>query len=208
MKTPRDEEVYAAVLAGELEVDAEGRIWRVMKRGWSRWEHKTVSRPCQRVRAENDTGDYLMIRSMWNGKRVCTGAHRLVFRHFKGPIPEGLTVNHDNGKKKDNRPGNLLLATYSDQMKHAYRTELKAEDGEVNPAAKVTDATVEEIRREYARGGVTQKEIADRVGLKFQTISKIVRGDRRRKQAGPIGDYVRRRNQPDRDRNSVGQFTS
>jgi predicted XRE-type DNA-binding protein len=208
MKTPRDEEVYAAVLAAELEIDAEGRIWRVRKRCWSRWELKTVSRPCPRVRAENDVGDYLMIRSMWNGERACTGAHRLVFRHFKGPIPKGLTVNHDNGKKKDNRPDNLLLATYSEQMKHAYRTELKTEDGESNKAAKITDSMVVEIREEYALGGVTQREIADRIGVKLDAVSKIVRGKRRRKQEGPTADYTSRRIQPDRNRNSAGQFTS
>jgi helix-turn-helix protein len=44
-----------------------------------------------------------------------------------------------------------------------------------------------------AAGGVTQAKLAERYGVKFQTISKIVRGDARTMQAGPTADYVERR---------------
>lgn len=180
MKQPQDEEVYRAVLAGELEIDAEGRIWRVAKRGWDRWRHETVTRPCQRVRAENDVGPYLMIRAMRNGRRFCTGAHRLVYRHFKGPIPPGLTVNHNNGKKKDNRPGNLLLATYSEQVLHA-RNILKVgrldQDGEANAMAKLRAGAVREIRRRRA-AGESLKSIGSAFLISPQEVSKIAKRER------------------------------
>ena len=51
--------------------------------------------------------------------RVNASAHRLVWRHFHGPIPDGMTINHKNGKKQDNRPENLEVMTYAEQTKHA-----------------------------------------------------------------------------------------
>jgi len=149
-----------------------------------------------------------MVRSMKGGKRFCTGAHRLVYRHFNGPIPDGLTINHKNGEKQDNRPENLEVVTYSENTKHAYRIGLMNEDGERNPAAKLSNDSIKLIREEYAKGGVSQEKIGEKYGVKFQTISKIVRGDRRKTQPGPTGDYVDRRNQPERERNHLGQFRS
>jgi hypothetical protein len=180
MKKPQDEMVYAAVLAGELEIDAEGRIWRLMKRGWDRWQNKTVTRPCRRVRAENDVGAYLMIRSMWNRERVCTGAHRLVFRHFKGPIPPGITVNHENGQKKDNRPENLTLATYSAQARHALhvlRVGRVDQNGERNAMAKLREGSVREIRRRRI-AGESLRTIAEDFRVSDRTVSKIARRER------------------------------
>lgn len=180
MKQPRDEEVYTAVLAGEQTIDDMGRIWRVAKRGWSRWELKSVTRPCRKVRAEHDTGDYLMARSMINGRRYQTGAHRLVFRHFNGPIPSGLTVNHINGKKKDNRPGNLELATYPQQAMHA-RHVLKVghldQNGERNSMAKLTALDIPLIRKRRAAGEKLNAIAAD-FNVSDRTISKVARGDR------------------------------
>ena len=114
--------VYAAVLMGELTIDDQGRIWRVAARRGNRWTGGTHSIPCEPRRAEKDIGEYLAIRMMLDLKRTHALAHRLVWRHFKGPIPEGLTVNHKNGKKKENWPDNLELATHSEQMLHAIHT--------------------------------------------------------------------------------------
>ena len=64
-------------------------------------------------------GDYLQVRTMIDGKRIHALAHRLVWFHFNGPIPPGLTINHKKGNKKDNRPEMLELATYAEQVRHA-----------------------------------------------------------------------------------------
>jgi hypothetical protein len=42
-----------------------------------------------------------------------------VWRVLRGPLPEGLTINHINGVKDDNRPDNLELATHFEQREHA-----------------------------------------------------------------------------------------
>lgn len=158
------------VQSGEWKIDNQGRVWT-----------------CRGKRAEKrlQTG-YLMVRRMINGFRYVGLAHRLVWQYFYGDIPPGRCINHRNGAKDDNRPENLEIVTYSENQKHAYRIGLSDEHGERNPAAKLSDATVEAIRQIYAAGGITQSELAIRYGVAFQTISKIIRGERRARQAGAV----------------------
>lgn len=176
--TERDERIYRAVLSGELEIDSQGQIWRAKKRGWDRWKNQVVMRPCRRVRAENDIGEYLQIRVMVNKRRDYTGAHRLVFRHFHGQIPPGLTINHKDGQKKNNHPDNLELATYADQARHAIRVLMVGrtdQGGEKNAMAKLRAGAVREIRRRRA-AGESLKSIAMAFNVSDRTISKIARG--------------------------------
>lgn len=111
--------VYMAVESGELKIDIHGCIWRLAARRWNRWAGETKLIPCRLRRAENDTGQYLQVRTMFNRKRHHALAHRLVWIHFFGRIPAGMTINHRNGNKKDNRPENLEVASYSEQILHA-----------------------------------------------------------------------------------------
>ena len=122
MGIPKNAEdfAYRAVEMGELTIDSEGRIWRLAARRANRWGSGTVSIPCAPRRAEGGA-TYLTVRVMIEGKRVTALAHRLVWRHFRGPIPEGLTINHKDGIKSRNQPDNLELATHSEQMLHAVR---------------------------------------------------------------------------------------
>jgi hypothetical protein len=95
-----------------------------------------------------------------------------------GEIPDGLTINHENGKKDDNRPENLKPATYSEQMFHAYRVLglcFGAQPGERNHQAKLTVAQVEAIRQRRS-AGETLAAIARDFGIVFQHVSRIVRG--------------------------------
>lgn len=114
-----EELAYPAIESGELEIDEHGRIWRTSARRWNRWTKQTRTIPCQRRRAERPVGGYLQIRVMFDSKRAHALAHRLVWRHHNGPIPKGMTINHKDGVKTNNRPGNLELATDSEQALHA-----------------------------------------------------------------------------------------
>lgn len=179
--TQAEEFVYQAVVSGDLEILSDGTIWRVRKRGWDRWKKEAVSRLCRRVRAEHDQGEYFQVRAMMNGKRGYALAHRMVYLHFQGPIPNGLTINHENGNKKDNRPENLTLATNSEQQLHATRV-LKVghacrQYGERNSMAKLTAQQVTEIRSRR-NAGERLKTIAMDFNVTDRTISKIALGHR------------------------------
>lgn len=164
------------VESGEWEIDSLGQIWMLKKQG----------KACVRKRAEKEVSHgYLMVRRMINGFRHAGVAHRLVWQYFHGDIPAGMCINHKNGVKNDNRPENLEVATYSENISHAYAMNLADEHGERNPAAKLLDSEIQSIRLAYMSENVTQAELATRYNVAHQTVSKIVRGERRQKQDGP-----------------------
>lgn len=170
-----EEFVYAAVMHGEMEIDQEGRIWRVARRRGLK-AGGTASSPCKRQRAERRLGDYLNVRAMIEGKRMTALAHRIVWFHLHGSIPDGLTINHKNGAKADNRPENLELATDSEQLLHATHVLRKGraanQNGTRNHAAKLTTKQVEEIRAARSAGEPLNK-IAARYGVTYQHVSAI-----------------------------------
>jgi len=175
-----EEFVYVVVTAGEIEVDPDGRIWRVARRTSDRWGGPAKSTPVPRRIADRAgaTG-YRNIRAMIDGRRMTALSHRLVWLHVHGPIPDGMTINHKNGNKSDNSPGNLELATDSEQMLHAIRVLKRGkaahQTGEKNHYAKLTTEQVEEIRLARSKGEKLST-IAARYGVTFQHVSVVARG--------------------------------
>jgi hypothetical protein len=172
--------VYESVKSGELKVADDGSVWRVAQRRNNRW-NKTVNlfevKP-HRVDQTMSAG-YRIVKVMRNLRQVTTGAHRLVFLHFFGNIPLGITINHKNGDKCDNRPCNLELATYAQQAKHA--TEIlghmpKNQNGEMNRMAKLTEESIHVIRRRR-EAGEKLNDIAKGFSVSESAISKIARGE-------------------------------
>ena len=191
MNNPLNEEIlHQLVVSGEWRIDDQGHIWKNLKR------------------IEHQTGEYLQVRKMIHGIRLTTGAHRLVYYHFKGKIPPGMTINHLNGIKTDNRPENLEIATYSENLKHAFLLGLADETGQKNPHAKLSDQQVDQIRTRYFQGGITQMDLAKEYGVAYQTISKIVRGNARKSQSGITMDYTTRRKHQNKKRGRDGKFVS
>lgn len=174
-----EDQAYLAIEAGEIEIDGMGRVWRLASRRGNRWAGGTTLIKCNRRRAEHDNRHYLTVRVMIDGTRFHALAHRLVWRHFVGKIPAGLTINHKNGNKKDNRLENLELATYSEQQIHAIKVlnRGRIQNGEKNAMAKLTTSQVLEIRKLRA-SGMKLKDLGDKFGVSFQSISKIVNHQR------------------------------
>lgn len=72
--------------------------------------------------------------------------HRVVYRKFTGPLHKDLVINHLNGIRHDNRPGNLELVTQSSNQYHAFRVNKRAA---VLGNAKLNWHMVRLVRAEY-----------------------------------------------------------
>jgi hypothetical protein len=177
--TEADEHVWKAVESGEFLIDDHGHVWR------TRTHRGTPLRPMRRAEHKTSFG-YLQVRKMVDGVRRGALAHRLVYRHFYGRVvPAGMTINHKNGVKDDNRPGNLEIVTYGENASHAHRTGLKTQRAERNPNGRLTDADVVSIRERRATGE-SLNSIARSFGIAFQTVSAIAKGKKRPDAGGPI----------------------
>ncbi len=193
VSTLAERALIALVKDGQWEIDEAGRIWRTcIRSGLKNGGSHLIPVARRRVEHALPLG-YLQVRATIDGRRVHGLAHRLVWQHVHGDIPVGHEINHDNGLKDDNRPGNLLCGTGGANIEHAHSGGLIDQHGQKNPAAKLTDNQVAQIRLAYQRGGYTQAKLADRFGVSHQQISRIVRGQRRPKQGGPTTDRDLRR---------------
>ena len=66
---------------------------------------------------------YLMVALYSKGKRKYFLIHRLVWLTFKGPIPEGLQINHKDEVKANNALLNLELVTPSQNSNYGTRNK-------------------------------------------------------------------------------------
>lgn len=103
--------------------------------------------------------------------------HRLVALAFVPGFAEGLTVNHINGNKLDNRPENLEWVTLSENTKHQWATGLADLRGENAPGHKLSQQQVIHIRRAL-RANVSANSLAIIAGVSAPTIYLIEKGKR------------------------------
>jgi len=180
-----DEEIYQDVINGILEIDSDGCIWKV--KAWrgqgKRWGRESYLVDCERRRAENVKADnpYLQVFIQHrNGRTITALAHRIVWRHFNGIIPPGLTINHKNGIKKDNHITNLELMTYSENRMHALDVlghrktmnyGISRRFGNANPASKLDAEKVRLIRS----SSKTMYALAKEFGVTAGAIACVIR---------------------------------
>lgn len=152
-----------------------GELWRLweLRRGWL-----TEPRRAEK-RASNG---YFMLRT--NDKSVgCplyVMAHRVIWAYLKGPIPDGMVVNHINSVRNDNRIENLEVVTQAGNLEHAKLAgRCRYAREKAVHRCKLTDQDVREIRALLATDRYLQKEIADMFGVRPNQISRIKTGARR-----------------------------
>lgn len=104
--------------------------------------------------------------------------HTLVAEHFIGPKPDGqrMTVNHKDGNKLNNHVSNLEWIESVDNVRHAVLIGLMDFKGEKHPQAKLTEKDVLSMRKMYAGGGMTQKEIGAIFGVCRRQVGDVING--------------------------------
>src|SRR5690606_10829231 len=135
-----------------------------------------IGRSGRKVGSDDGKG-YLLVSWKSGGSTRTGRAHRLVWEAVNGPIPEGMEINHINGRKSDNRIENLEAVTRLQNMRHAYAAGLNRAIGAGNGRAKLAEAQVSEILRRHACGE-TARALAFDFGVNESAVGKIVRGER------------------------------
>ena len=117
-----------------------------------------------------------------DGRRVSIAAHRLVLETFVGPPPSQHSVSaHGDGSRLHCHYSNLRWATpqenQDDRTFHG-----NTPSGVRNPKARITDADVLDIRREYRRiklrgSGRRVSELDRKYGLTRGQIIRIATGE-------------------------------
>ena len=131
---------------------------------------------------------YLVVQLYRLGRKKKAKVHRLVAIAFIGiPFP-GQQTNHIDCDKKNNRVSNLQWCTSKQNSDHAVAHGLYPH-GENHHLSVLSDDDVELIRSEYAQGGCTHLQLADKFGVVKSTISKIMQG-RSRNSASARADGV------------------
>lgn len=89
------------------------------------------------LKPQDNGKGYLVVQLCKNGKVKNFYVHVLTITTFQGPIPQGMTVDHINGNKRDNRLSNLQLLTHADNVRKAANKQLDLTLAE-HPFTKLT----------------------------------------------------------------------
>ena len=110
-------------------------------------------------------------------------AHRVSYQINRGPIPRGMYVIHICDTPLCVNPLHLRLGTQKDNMRDCVSRKRHisgwglVSKGRRSPRAKFTQYQVKRMRS-LRKSGWSLRGLAQKYGVAFQTISKIVRGDR------------------------------
>lgn len=90
------------------------------------------------------------------------------------PNPENKSeVNHIDGNKQNNYAGNLEWVTPKENIQHAITNNLMNNKGENNKQSILTEKDVKEIIYLLKYTSLTQKEIAKKYNVTYDTVQNI-----------------------------------
>lgn len=143
---------------------------QVTRRFWTHVDQTSTPDGCWLWTASVNTAGYGQFSP---GHRPYILAHRNAYIIAHGSIPDDTQVNHHCDVKRCVRPSHLYAGTHIENMRDS-SDRGRAPGGERNARAKLSEATIEEIRRRYAAGDVTQRSLAELYGVTRSNISCIV----------------------------------
>lgn len=153
--------------------------WRVVVGKWAGFPYEVSSlgniRRVGRKSGANiakhiDRGGYERVSLRWLGMNKNASVHKLVCEAFVAVVPDGMTVNHKNGNKRDNKPSNLEVMSLAENIRHAFRVLGRRGAG----GKRIQPALVLEARRMHMCG-FSIKSIATVLCIHRETASLIVR---------------------------------
>lgn len=106
--------------------------------------------------------------------------HRLMWEAVHGEIPDGMTINHKNGQKLDNRIDNLELLTRAENVLHAREVlglpaGWATGHGRRGSTKKLTAEQEAEIHRKR-KDGVSVATLAKEYGVSRSLVYNITSG--------------------------------
>jgi len=113
-------------------------------------------------------------------------SHRLAYESTKGPIPEGLQVQHLCNNPGCCNPNHLELGNDSKNSRYKFQCNRQNMKGENNPFSKLTDDQVREIHKLYNEQRKLHpgfkhwqiiQPIAQMFGIHEHHVGNIIRGD-------------------------------
>ncbi len=109
-----------------------------------------------------------------DGKMYHRSIHRLVYETFVGPIQPGMTIDHLNEDRNDNRVENLEQVSRSENIQRYIRNH------NITPyMKKYSDEIVENICKEL-KSGFYFKDVAIKYEVPMRFVENIARGNTRR----------------------------
>lgn len=116
-------------------------------------------------------------------------AHRVAWELTHGTLPQAIdgrrcVVCHSCDNPACINPQHLFVGTQKENMRDAFRKGRIDRSGTSNGRAKLTVDAVKCIRAAYARGLVTQRQLAIKWTVSRAAIAKIVRAENWRTVAG------------------------
>lgn len=171
--------------------------------------HKRIGRYSRLYEVKTSLGSYLRVSAISDdGRFRSKEVHHLVCLAFHGEPPsEDHEVNHDDGNKHNNLPGNLEWSTRGDNLKHAYKTGLRKENRRVdvfdhNECSRISFYSMNELARAFNVSprsvwtlitNHTEKRYNDRFTFEFVNPEGVVANKHARVRSVKALDYVNRK---------------
>ena len=157
---------------GRFTLDENGGIWRCACFRSKKW---VAIHP---RRAENaGAKGYLRLTMQIYGKLHSVQAARVIWTHLRGPIPNGLQINHKDKNRTNNNIENLEVVTNQENMDHAWSM------GKNKPwcnggsgfwrGKKLLDASAKTEIQTLRKNGLILREISKITGVSMTHISRI-----------------------------------
>ena len=106
------------------------------------------------------------------GRGIVRTAHRYCWFLTHGEWPK-LSVLHHCDTRHCCNPAHLYVGTHEDNMRDMRARNREANGGRL-PQTKLTHDAADDIRGEYAKGGISMKSLGRRYGVGPQTVCDIV----------------------------------